>query len=468
VEIPSFILKGVETLSQRNQTRRSLNPELRAFYRENPPDLPRIPDVNRRHFRVALASGRFMKIPDVIRDARILRKWLVRLAPHHVYYSTAGWLNPVTLRPRPTKPGPDFLRSGIILSHDIAFDIDRTPLLRKNLEAARCDTLRLLDLMKEKGYRLIYCAFSGSKGFHLIYHDHDSKKLADPYEREMAFIESRTRLVEEVAGEGIVVDSSVTKDTRRIIRVPGTINTRTGYACTALERTELEMPIGELLETVPHIPSVHKIPRFVLPMPEMPKFPRLPGIFRKQKTRKGPAKAKRKKEQEDQGNQEFCYTTYLQSCVLGTKGRHVVLLSLERRPLHTVERALEKLVERFRLTDVYLFRQGQGFLAISLGTVQRNRYQKIQDATGATNAPQLLKYNVSSVRVGGLVDREMNELEPPVRFLKVVRAPEEHNRDRFVSAGHLNFIRKHGIETFDYPKVHGSGEFKLVDAVLKI
>jgi len=37
-----------------------------------------------------------------------------------------------------------------------------------------------------------------------------------------------------------------------------------------------------------------------------------------------------------------------------------------------------------------------------------------------------------------------------------------------VSAGHLNFIRKHGIETFDYPKVHGSGEFKLVDAVLKI
>ena len=440
----------------------SLNPELRALYRKNPPDLSGIPDISRRHFRVALASGTFMKIPDVIRDATVLQKWLVRLSPHHVYYSTASWLNPVTLKPRPSKPGPDFLKSGIILSHDIAFDIDRTPLLRKNLEAARCDALRLLNFMNGKGYQLIYCAFSGSKGFHLVYRDHDSEKLADPYEREMAFIKNRTKLVEEVLGEGIVVDSSVTKDTRRIIRVPGTINTRTGYACTVLRRTELEMPIGELLGRVPRLPSARHIPRFSLPVPGLPK--KLKHLVKVRPLRKNV----KKKEPKKPKDLEFCYTTYLQSCVPGIKRRHAVLLDLKTKSLQKVERSLERLVERFKLTDFYLFRQSGGFVAISLRTVQRNRYQKILDAAGARSAPQLMKYNVSSVRVGGLVSRVMKEIEPAVSFLKVVRAPEEYNMNCFVSAGHLSFIKKHNIETTTYPNIHGSGEFKIVDVVLKM
>ena len=79
-----------------------------------------------------------------------------------------------------------------------------------------------------------------------------------------------------------------------------------------------------------------------------------------------------------------------------------------------------------------------------------------------------MKYQVSSVRVGGLVDTNMREREPHITFLGVVKAPEDQNKKYFISAGHLSFIRKHDIETFDYPYIHGKSEFKLVDAVLNL
>jgi len=420
---------------------------------------------------MVLPNGRFLKIKDVIRNTRDLQKWLQRLAPLHVYYSTSTWLNPVILKPRPKKPGPGFLDSGIILSHDIAFDIDRTPLLRKNIDAARMETLKLLDYMEDKSYKLKYAAFSGSKGFHIVFRDRDREIIPDPYKREMNFIEERTELTDEILEAGIEIDTTVTKDTRRIIRVPGTINTRTGYSCTALTREELEMPIGELLSSIPHLPSSVKIPRFRIP--HLPVVERMKTglqaiqpIFKVRRERVGTAVQKMHR---DIGHETgFYYTTFLQSNVLGTKGRHAVILSFRDTSQMKVEGIIKGLIERFHLTDFYLFQHRGRIIALCLTTVQARRFHKIMDFAGVENTGQLMKYEVVSVRIGPLVDVDMKEVEAPMRFIGTIAAPKAINDQKFVSRGHLNFVRKHGIDPYEYPNVHGDAEFKVVDAVLKM
>lgn len=455
-----------------------LKSELRQFYLDHPPDISMITDLNRRHFRMVLPNGRFLKIKDVIRNTDDLQKWLQRLAPLHVYYTTGTWLNPVILSPRPKERGSGFLDSGIILSHDIAFDIDRTPLLKRNIEAARQESLRLLDHMTGQGYELKYIAFSGSKGFHVVFRDKEREIIPDPYEREMEFIRERTELTKEILDAGIDIDTTVTKDTRRIIRVPGTINTRTGYACTVIDRTDLEVPFREFIRKIPHTPSVERIPSFVIPKFEVPISVRtaVGDIGGRIVPRKGWTKlrgALRGKEDgkgglEHRAGQGYFYTTFLQSNVLGTNGRHAVLLSFRDRSPDTVAGALPALIEEFNLTDFHLFSLPGRVIALCLKTVQKNQYQRIIDAARADNAAQLMKYSVVSIRVGPLVAMDMKEIEGPMLYHSTVRAPEEQNARNFVSRGHLNFVRKHGIIPFAYPNVHGNTEFKVVDAILKM
>ena len=84
--------------------------------------------------------------------------------------------------------------------------------------------------------------FSGSKGFHLFYLDLERDKFAieDPKEREEAVRASRKQLLTRVLEEGFNVDNRVTADTRRIIRLPGSIHGTTGYQCTVLGLEQLK------------------------------------------------------------------------------------------------------------------------------------------------------------------------------------------------------------------------------------
>ena len=454
-----------------------LKSELRQFYLDHPPDISMITDLNRRHFRMVLPNGRFLKIKDVIRNTDDLQKWLQRLVPLHVYYTTGTWLNPVILSPRPKERGSGFLDSGIILSHDIAFDIDRTPLLKRNIEAARQESLRLLDHMTGQGYELKYIAFSGSKGFHVVFRDTEREIIPDPYEREMEFIRERTELTKEILDSGIDIDTTVTKDTRRIIRVPGTINTRTGYACTVMDRTDLEIPFREFIGKIPHLATVEKIPSFLMPKPVVPAS--ILRVFQNIGSKIVPSEwwtegrgvvGKRKAAGPDDPvrGQGYFYTTFLQSNVLGTNGRHAVLLSFRDRSPEKVESVLLELIENNDLTDFYLFTLPGRIIGLCLKTVQKNQYQRIIDEAGADNAAQLMKYSVVSIRVGPLVAMDMREIEGALQFHSTIHAPDDTNVKHYISQGHLNFIRKHGIVPFPYPNVHGNKKFKVVDAILKM
>jgi DNA primase catalytic subunit len=420
---------------------------VKEFYKLNELDLKFLSDCSNRHFRIMSSNGMFLKIRDRINNSKQLTKKLINLAPKDVYYSTSTYLNPTTVGPR-GKERTILTKSGIVLKNDISFDLDREPLSIRNLEKTRKDCSRLIDFMDSEGYLLKYIAFSGSKGFHVIYEDKKNELVLDPFEREMSIIEKRRQLVKKVQSLQIPIDSSITVDTRRIIRLPGTINSKTGYACTILSRSQIKNNVSTWLSEIPKISVAKKIPRFT-----WPKLFTLPVFWSKRRKPKHPKR--------------IVYTTFITSSVLGTKGRHAVLLSFKNQKFSRVIKKLNKAIKKYRLTDIYLFESGKDIQAISLKTVQRNRYQKIIDFVGSNCNTQLDKFNRVALRMGPLVNSNMDEVQKQAEFIKLLRSPNERENN-FVSAGHLLFLQRHGVPSVEYPLIHGSSEFKLVDAEIKI
>ena len=419
----------------------------RDFYEENEFDISFLSDCSKRHFRIISENGNFLKVKDRIYNSDQMKKKLINLRPRDVYYSTSTYLNPTTIGPR-GKERSILTKSGIVLKNDISFDLDREPLSIRNLEKTRKDCKRLIDFMDSNGYSLKYIAFSGSKGFHVIYEDDKGVAIADPFEREMETIKIRRELVDKIKEQGISIDSSITVDTRRIIRLPGTINSKTGYVCTLLTRSQINQPVNNWISNIPRLPNSVNIPRFT-----WPKFLTFPSLFSK-KAKFKPVK-------------RVMYTTYVTSSVLGTKGRHAILLHFKNQKFSKVIRKLEKAIEKYRLTDIYVFRSGSEIQAISLKTVQRNRYQKVLDYTGSNSATQLEKFGRVSLRMGPLVNSEMQEIQKPADFVRTIKSPDERVKN-YVSAGHILFLTRHGVPLVEYPLVHGSAEFKVVDAEIKI
>jgi DNA primase catalytic subunit len=422
--------------------------QLREFYTHNPPDLKFINDINRRHFRFLLPNGTFFKIKDAIRSPQNLQKWLIKLRPLDVYYSTSTYLDPTSVASRPKTSTEYWGPGNVILSNDITFDLDRQPLSLFNLERARKDAVQLFDFLSDQNYPLKYIAFSGSKGFHLLFDDVDKKIDPDFRLREKSIIERRKTLVTEIEKIGIKIDTAVTVDTRRIIRLPGTLNSKTGYCCQCISIDELRSPIVDWIDSIASLADHKMIPRFKLK----------------------PLLKRKKKNQHVIINKEieYGYTTFITSSVLGTKGRHAVLISLPKGSQERVINTLRRVQKEYDLTDFYLFELPKTFQAICLKTVQRNRYQKILDSVHSPSASQLRKYNRVSLRMGPLVNQEMEVLEPSAQFVTFLECPAEIRDNNFVSQGHIRFLKKHGLTPLEYGKVHGSEEFKLVDAEIRL
>ena len=426
--------------------------QLREFYRVEPPNLSNISDLAHRHFRLVMPRGNFLKLQDRIRSPHQLQNWLVKLGAFDAFYTSSRYLDPTNIMPRPKEPDAFFAPSQIILGNDVIFDVDFKPLSRSNLEKARESALDIYECLKGRGYRNKYIAFSGSKGFHLVFEDPEPGHFEHPFEREMNIIQRRKTLVREMLNEGFNFDKAVTVDTRRIIRVPGTINSKTGLCCTIISPDLLACPVREVLAQCPGLPGHMKPPTFAIPS-----FGR-----RKKRLAKHHMKGKR------HVARDVAYTTFLLSPVLGIKGRHAVLMSFPRTSIGAFDERLKGAMERFDLTDIYVFALLDRLLAISLKTVQRNRYHKILEYMGSPDADQLERYSHVSIRMGPLVNERFEEIEPEARLLFVLRCSDDVRESEYVSAGHLTFLEKHGIEALHYPLTHGNGRFKIRDVELGI
>ena len=111
-------------------------------------------------------------------------------------------------------------------------------------------------------YELISISFSGSKGFHLFYNDPDRSlfSIENSKDREYA-VRDRNKLLQEVILAGFKVDPRITADTRRIIRLPGSIHGKTGLLCHRITLDMLNETVESWIDDVPSIYANIEIPK---------------------------------------------------------------------------------------------------------------------------------------------------------------------------------------------------------------
>ena len=236
------------------------NTDFSKFYRNNDLDLSWIEKPGRHQFRWRLVNNNWITASRRFRDSEKLSETLSKQGARDVYIGTSSWLNPIQL------PKKSDLESepAVLLDHWIVFDIDRKPLTIKTLEEGRKIANSLLEYMEENhDHELISISFSGGKGFHLIFKDAKREKflIEDLAKREQTVIEQRKALLDEVLEAGFDVDKLVTADTRRIIRLPGTLHGTTGWCCTRITRNMLSIPVKKWLHTLPRHEKAKDIPK---------------------------------------------------------------------------------------------------------------------------------------------------------------------------------------------------------------
>ena len=419
----------------------------RSFYQHHLPDLAAITDLPHRHFRILLPRGTFLKLQDRIRSEEVLRRWLVRYRPSDVYYSTSCWLVPENLGRRERTP----LSDNIFLSSDIVFDIDRSPFSLENLELARQDTLQLLKFCNDDRLIVKYIAFSGSKGFHVVCADARRYDNPSPFVREDEAKAVRKEIIARVLEEGITIDTKITADTRRIIRVPGTINAKTGYVCTVLSRQQLAEPASVILKYIPRVNAGTPL------IPARGDDRPLRGsriifwLCHRFGVRSKPAP-------------RFSYSTFLVSSVPRTPLQVPLFTYTPQSRIERVESMLAAVQEQYGLSDIYLYRSGTGISAICLRTFPLRRLEKIIRSSGSTNYGTLLKYRQLFFRVGEVRDENRQLIAGQPVFLKTIPAPEENNA-RFISRPHYHFMKDFIPMLRDYRRLHGNGTVILTHTV---
>ena len=414
----------------RKNTRQLIRPDvldlIKSYYRDNLIDLTPISGLNFRHFRFRLPDGYFYKVKRKIRCSLDLREALIENEPLDVYYSVATWLNPHLLA---SKLDKDILRN-VILSCDLAFDVDVNEEI-ETLEEARTQAVALNDFLCSKGIEVRYNAFSGSKGFHVVCDDPWRGEAAeeDPRRREAFAVERRKEIVEEAGERGILFDGKVTVDTRRIIRLPGTIHSKTGVPCTLLGRRELESDVETILKCIETKCSF--APRISQYLREMtaPSACKIPGFTGRLGVRPEP-------------EPRICYSTFFTNNIPGTRLKVPVLEFGTWDSLERVCAIIEKVQGKYGLGDVLLFGDGTRYWAASLKAVSRRRVEKILTASNSLNLNQCRKYGCTYTRVGRSIGVGGEVVQEEPAYIKTLESDLRGQASRT----HYEFFASLGIE----------------------
>ena len=218
-------------------------------------------------------------IKDNFRHKRTLLRWLRKLAPLHVYYTTSAWLNPQGIGPDPKgKHGKSKMRKkgrsmqlakyyDTMLYQGLYFDVDYDnadynqgadmlmrlrDTLPTTLERVRVEDVGVyLDGLHGEPMMV----FSGGKGFHLVHQDWSSTGLptasAERYREVSQDNQNWNKDVKDAICAGLREDDSellldweVTRDPRRIIRLPGTVHGKTLRVCKIVTEEDFEFSEG--------------------------------------------------------------------------------------------------------------------------------------------------------------------------------------------------------------------------------
>lgn len=425
-----------------------LTPEIiRSYYESATVDLSVVSKINFRHFRFRLADGLFYKVPRKIRVWSDLKKQFLKKLPFDVYYSVACWLNPHKLGSRTQGK----ILENIFISSDLVFDIDVNGEEIQNLEQARKQAIGLKNLLISKDFDVRYLAFSGSKGFHVVSNNpwDNEKGFEDPTKREKDAIEKRKQIVKEARAEGLFFDEKVTIDTRRIIRLPGTIHSKTGLACTVLNDSQARLDMDKIfkLATVNNIIA--------------PRIPRV-GENDQGSLLRRPAKSMGEKEGRlgvrPALKSDKYFSTFMTNNIPKTQLKIPILEIGKWRSIDSVCRIVAEVQERYGIGDVFLFDDEDKWVAFSIKAVSRRRIEKILFNAGSLNLNQSRKYGCTYFRVGSSVGLDGNVIQPAPKLVKILRSEMRGE----VSRPHFEFLSSMGIKVrANEHRLCGPGKDKL-------
>lgn len=228
---------------------------IRYFYLKiNPEELYLPPDSAHRHFRFQTANGGWVKIKEMIKTKEALKRQLIKYAPINAYYTVSCFQDPTRLGKK-----TDALYRNLFRSSSFLVDIDRD-----FLNGGKKHVLRAYNWLRDKGFKDIEIHFTG-KGAHVIandfYHNSNIKNprereadclkkmqlLADEMEKQLECLncgykfEKKSHLRKKIRGKYVIsfgkcpkcrsskidlyiaCDYPISRDSRRIKKLPGTI-----------------------------------------------------------------------------------------------------------------------------------------------------------------------------------------------------------------------------------------------------
>ena len=320
-----------------------------------------------------------------------------------------------------------------MLDHLVVFDIDMRPFCKRKLEAARLATLDLKNwLIENTDLDIQHVSFSGNKGFHLVAKDPNRDLFAEPSPklREQGVREQRKELLQRVLLAGHPVDPVVTADTRRIIRIPGTIHGSTGWICSIIEHDWLEKPVYDWIDNVPRHELAIKMPKkTLLSLPKLSLTKKLT-----------------KPHVDTPSESEEFVSMEVSTHVHGTKDRSALITYLPLKwgdPKQAISLA-QKHFEEFGLGPVAYLEDGKNVLAIIPRALPRDYLISKLTKVGLTGfANDLRRFEHAWVRISGRMagDSWESELDPIT-----VLGYEASARCRFPwSSSHLDLCKRLGL-----------------------
>lgn len=377
---------------------------VRSFYKSDrfKPILPE--NSTWYHYRIKLQDGTWRKIPLRINSPKKLQRAIVKRDGGDIYFSTALWLNPEKVGPRKHKKGY-VIADMLLLKNEYVIDLDADTMSLEGLEDIRKHAVKLLNVMKKKrSYKLEYINFTGAKGFQLCYVKNE--KISENPQKRLLEAGLRRKIFKNKLPTKIKFDVNTSMNPLLVRRVPGTINTKTGYLSTLITEEQLKKPIKELLKNIPYVTRSR------------------PGIPLKREMTRTPRTIKQRiggvAGLAPQSTLIPCFTNETQGCV----DRYTLALQYHENTPY--RRDLKFLQRHYKLSTVYVFKRKGYYWCLSAQTFPKLRLKKVLSRTKAMNVGQF---------------RKLGYLMIPVRDQKLKEIIKSNNPLKNASKAHTRIIK---------------------------
>lgn len=191
-------------------------------------------DLGHTHLRL-FSEGHAFKIRDVIKSPEHLLSILRRYDPSDVFYTPSKFSDPTVINKKSDKISQNLF----LYANEFVIDIDSSDKKKsgeENLTASKNAVLKILGYLKHAewvpfmpfGWYPFMLVYSGNKGWHLHFHFDIRPNEPDPVKRELHVKRIKSRIIDDIYRFEPLVDTIPSWDTRRIIRLPGSVHGKTG------------------------------------------------------------------------------------------------------------------------------------------------------------------------------------------------------------------------------------------------